>query len=80
MQGQGGRRRNQRVTALGDSRDRKVVIQTGSCTKAGGGRTGEPPGRWAKHDLSEVGRKEVVTIKKRSRPKSQCHGRWVSRP
>lgn len=35
VQGQGGKERNQRVTALGDSRDRReVVIQTGSCTKA----------------------------------------------
>lgn len=25
-----GKERNQRITALGDSRDRKVVIQTGS--------------------------------------------------
>lgn len=27
--GRAGKERNQRVTALGDSRDRKVVVQTG---------------------------------------------------
>ena len=34
VQGQGGKERNQRITALGDSRERKVVVQTGSCTRA----------------------------------------------